>query len=388
MAMKKIPVDQLRTGMKFTKSLFDKNLNIVLPAGKQLDDYILKSLKIRNVEYVETAGELIDEEALKSAGKEDDSKKTDKKKILVDKDTAKYIELYKELVATLSFLYNRYKTGYSFDTDKMQKMSNNLVSTIMTEKNSNVFINLVNITGKGDYLYNHAVNVAILAVMLGQRIGYSMVKLFNLASASLVFDIGMTKIPAYIIEKETKLTAEEFNQIKTHPIHSYQIITRELNLPVEIARVGLEHQERFDGSGYPRRIKSNEISEMSRIISIVDTYEALTKNRVYREKKDSYDAMKLVLSEGSKKFDPELLKAFLGMMSIYPVGSFVRLNTNAIAKVTSSDPVSPFRPTVKVIYDEFGDKVEDGEVIRLSKEKEVYIVKAINSSQMNSDAKE
>lgn len=388
MAMKKIPVDQLRSGMKFTKSLFDKNLNIVLPAGKLLDDYILKSLKIRNVEYVETAGELIDEAAVNPSTTSEEAKKLEKKKIIVDKDTAKYIELYKEMVSTLSFLYNRYKTGYSFDTDKLQKMANNLISTMMTEKNQNVFINLVNITGKGDYLYNHAVNVAILATLLGQKIGYSMVKLMSLATASLVFDIGMTKIPTYIIEKESKLTADEFNQIKTHPIHSYQIITRELGLPVEIARIGLEHQERYDGSGYPRHIKGNEISEMSRIVSIVDTYEALTKNRVYREKKDSYDAMKMVLGEGSKKFDPELLKAFLGMMSIYPIGSFVRLNNNAIAKVTSSDPVSPFRPTVKIVYDEFGDKVEDGEVIRLSKEKEVYIVKAMNSTQISGDAKD
>lgn len=367
--------------MKFTKSLFDKNLNIVLPAGKKLDEYVLKNLKVRNVEYVETAGELVEDETEEPAV---ESVK-EKKKILVDKATARYLDLYKEMVTTLSFLYNRYKTGHLFDTDKLQQMANKMVNAIMTEKNLNVFINLVNITGKGDYLYNHAVNTTVLSILLGRKLGYSMVKLVNLGLAGLVFDIGMAKIPAYIIEKENKLTSEEFNQIKTHPIHSYQIISRELNLPVEIARVGLEHHERWDGSGYPRRIKGNEIGEMSRIVSIIDTYEALTKNRVYREKKDSYDAMRMVLGEGSKKFDPDILKVFLNMMSIYPVGSFVRLNNNAIARVTSADPVSPFRPTVKIIYDEFGDKIDDGEVIRLSKEKEVYIIQAIKSSQITDD---
>ena len=207
-----------------------------------------------------------------------------------------------------------------------------------------------------------------------------MAKLVSLAMGGMLFDIGMLKIPAYIIEKESKLSPEERNLINTHPVYSYQIISREFNLPVEIARIGLEHHERWDGTGYPRKIKGPDLSEMSRIVSIVDTYEAITKNRVYREKKESYDAMKEVLSEGSKRFDPELLKMFLNIMSVYPVGSYVRLNNNAIARVMASDPVSPFRPTVKIVIDEFGDKVEDGELIRLSKEKEIYIIKAVTSA--------
>jgi len=156
----------------------------------------------------------------------------------------------------------------------------------MGEEKIEVWINLINAAGRGDYLSLHIVNTTILALLLGKRLGYSAVKLINLAMASLLFDIGMLKVPAYIVEKEEKLTADEFNQIKTHPIYSYQVISRDLNLPVEIARVGLEHHERYDGTGYPRRLKGQEISEMSRIIAIIDTYEAITKQRVYREKKN------------------------------------------------------------------------------------------------------
>lgn len=385
MGMRKIPIEQLRAGMKFTKSLFDKNLNIVLPAGKVLDEYALKNLNIRNVKFVETAGELV--EAAPKENKKPINKKDEKKKILIDKTTAKYIDFYKESVTKLGALYARYKDGKSFDTDALQRLAQNIVNTIMAEKNQNAFINLINITGKGEYLYSHTVNVTILSILLGRQIGYSIVKLVNLAMASLLFDIGMIKIPAYIVEKEDKLSVEEFNQIKTHPIYSYQIISRELSMPVEIARVGLEHQEKWDGSGYPRNIRGVELSEMSCIVAIVDTYEALTKKRVYREKQESYDAMKTVLGEGSKKFDPELLKVFLNMMSIYPVSSYVRLNNNAIAKVVSADPVSPFRPTVRIVHDEFGDKVDDGEVIRLSKEKDIYIVKAVKSSHVTDEKK-
>ncbi|NPV01349.1 MAG: HD-GYP domain-containing protein [Brevinematales bacterium] len=381
MPMKKIPLEQLKPGMKFTKSLFDKNLNIVLPAGKPLDDISIKNLKLRSLDFVETAGELVDETLQTKAA--EGRELADKKKIKVDKDTARYLEIYKESVTTINALYGRYRSRQGFNVDEVQKLANKLVNTVMMEKNPNVFINLVNITGRGEYLFHHIVNVTLLGILLGQRIGYSMVKLVSLAMAGLLYDIGMTKIPAYIVEKEGKLSPEERNQINTHPIHSYQTISREFNLPTEIARVGLEHHEKWDGTGYPRKIKGNEISEMSRMLAIVDTYEALIKSRVYREKNESYDAMKLVVSEGSKRFDPDLLKVFLNMMSIYPVGGFVRLNNNAIAKVISADAVSPFRPTVKIVYDEFGDKIEDGEVIRLSKEKDIYIVGAVKTSQLN-----
>ncbi len=385
MGMHRINPSTLKTGIKFTKSLFSPDLTIILSAGKVMDAYTLKSILNRDFEYVETAGEMVvvEQKERVFSTKQMDS---GKKKIKVDKETAKYLTLYRESVNGISYLFNRYKSDHRFDTDKLQKIASNIVSGILTEKNPNVFINLVNIVGKGDYLYSHIINTTILSILLGKKIGYSMVKLMNLALSGLVFDLGMTKIPAYIVEKEISLSSEEFNQIKTHPIYSYQIISRELNLPVEIARVGLEHHEKWDGTGYPRRLKGMAISEMTRIISIIDTYEALTKERVYREKTNSYNAMKVVLGEGSKRFDPNLLKVFLSMMSIYPVGSLVKLNNNAIAKVISSDPVSPFRPNIKIIYDEFGDKAENGESIRLAKEKQLYILKVVTGNERSNES--
>ncbi len=384
MPMHKIIIDDLKPGIRFSKSLFDINLNIVLPAGKVLDEFTLSNLKSRHITHVETAGEIMEEKALSI---EYENKGIEKKKIVVDKETAKYVDFYQECLNIIGVQYNKFRNGQGFDPDKIQTLATKMANSIMAEKRPEIFINLVNIAGKGDYLANHIINTAILSVILGQRLGYSMVKLVNLALAALVYDVGMIKIPAYITEKEEKLSPDEYNQVKTHPVHSYQVIAKDLNFPIEIARVGLEHHERFDGTGYPRKIKGYEMSEMSKIIAVVDTYEALTKDRVYREGKESYDAMKMVLGEGSKKLDPEILKVFLGLMSIYPVGCFVQLNTNAIAKVVAADPVSPFRPTVKVMRDEFGDEVENGQVIKLSRETDIYIVKAIQSKLVSNENK-
>ncbi len=386
--MRRIPLSNLRPGMVFDKSLFDSNYNIVLPARKPLDKATIAMLYNRGITEVSTEGEIIevvDESKIQKQTTHPTQETDPHKKVVIDKDAAKHIEFYKNAVTKINNLYQRYKRGESLDVNQFQQLAHEFVNTIMAEKKIEVWINLINAAGRGDYLSLHIVNTTILALLLGKRLGYSAVKLINLAMAALLFDIGMLKIPAYIVEKEDKLAPEEFNQIKTHPIHSYQIIARELGLPVEIARVGLEHHERFDGTGYPRHIKGQEISEMSRIIAIVDTYEAVTKKRAYREKKESYDAMRLILGEGSRKFDPEILKVFLSLMSVYPVGSYVQLNNKCIARVVASDSVSPFRPTVKIVRDEFGDTVEDGEIVRLAKESDLYIVKVVYSSEIQSE---
>lgn len=166
-----------------------------------------------------------------------------------------------------------------------------------------------------DYDYSHGINVSILCVMLGYKMGLNTYLLRPLALGSLLHDIGKVRIPKNIINKKGALTEKEYDIVKLHAPLGYKIIKDELNLPEEIAKLALEHQEKFDGSGYPKGISGEAIDTLSQIVSVCDVYDALVSTKVYANPKPSQDALKIMLNYGSKWFNPSILYKFIHMSS-------------------------------------------------------------------------
>jgi HD-GYP domain-containing protein (c-di-GMP phosphodiesterase class II) len=371
--MKKIPIEELKPGMVFTRTVFGDNYEIVAEPNTPITSKDIENLKRKGVKFVETTGELkgivkIQEEVP-----------------LVDKVESSARELmtfYKSLVDSVESVYTNYKVNKEILPEKVVNIVEKVIDKISEVGDKNVFLNLINIVDKTKYLPTHVLNATILGLLLGKEMNYPESKIKLLGTGILLMDIGMVFIPMSILERETKLTDEEYNKIKTHTVLGYKAVVQENNMSPEVGRVCLEHHERWDGTGYPRNLQKQQISEYARVAAIVDTYEAMTRKRVYRDRMMSFEAMRAILTEGSTKFDPDILKVFLRMMSVYPVGSYVMLNTRAIAKVISSDPISPFRPVVKVVYDEFGTKIDDGETIKLSEETRIFIVRPVKEEEL------
>jgi HD-GYP domain-containing protein (c-di-GMP phosphodiesterase class II) len=371
--MKKIPIEELKPGMVFTRTVFGDNYEIIAEPNTPITSKDIENLKKKGVKFVETTGELkgivkIQEEVP-----------------LVDKVESSARELmtfYKSLVDSVESVYTNYKVNKEILPEKVVNIVEEVIDKISEVGDKNVFLNLINIVDKTKYLPTHVLNATILGLLLGKEMNYPESKLKLLGTGILLMDIGMVFIPMSILERETKLTDEEYNKIKTHTVLGYRAVVQENNMSPEVGRVCLEHHERWDGTGYPRNLQKQQISEYARVAAIVDTYEAMTRKRVYRDRMMSFEAMRAILTEGSTKFDPDILKVFLRMMSVYPVGSYVMLNTRAIAKVISSDPISPFRPVVKVVYDEFGTKIDDGETIKLSEETRIFIVRPVKEEEL------
>lgn len=223
-------------------------------------------------------------------------------------------------------------------------------------------------------LYHHSVNVTLFALGVGLGMGMTDDDLVNLGLGTLLHDVGKLKIPDSILKKPGRLTEEEFEHIKLHTAYGFELLNQVPDLPATSSLVALEHHERVNGSGYPRGLKGDEIHLFGRITAVVDVYEALTANRVYRQAYLPHQAYELVLGGGGTQFDPAVVHSFVTSIAIYPVGMTLLLSNGFKAVVVRSPQKQTHRPIVRMIEDENGVPVSSPWEIDLSNELTVQII--------------
>lgn len=390
MAMKKIKVEQLQPGMVFNKAVYIDMNNILAPPMVPVKEEDIKRLIKWGIEEVETAGEIINRgeragpETLDIKQRiEELTSKTEKKEPEKARrgPQSQISDIYVQMLGMLEEVFNKIRDGVGYNKEDILQAVGNLVEQVKKDKNA--ALNEVMKQRQEKYIYNLGVSVSILSIVTGMSLGYAKHRLLPLATGALLHDIGMVRVPTYITEKNGPLTSTEYNRIKTHPLYGYRIVTRELELGNDVATVVLQHHEAFDGSGYPRKLKGDDISEYARIVSICDVFFAMTTKRSYRDEYMSYHAMKNIVSGSNRKFDPELVKIFLSNLAIYPVGSIVQLNDNTIGKVVSANPELPLRPRISVLIDGFGEKVEGEKIIDLQQKKSLFISKPLSREYLD-----
>lgn len=180
-----------------------------------------------------------------------------------------------------------------------------------------------------DYTFSHGVNVSSICSALAFKFDFNQKDIQELTLAALLHDIGKTRIPKEILTKPKPLIPNELEIMKQHTTFGYDIIKNQMQLGERIALVALEHQEKYNGSGYPRGIKGKEISLFAQITSIADVYDALVSQRVYKEPMSSSDALKIMIAEGSKAFNPFVLYKFIYLVNYKSSDDIVEENTPA-----------------------------------------------------------
>ncbi|MFP3981801.1 MAG: HD-GYP domain-containing protein [Desulfobacterales bacterium] len=205
--------------------------------------------------------------------------------------------------------------------------------------NNAVLMGIATIRDHDDYTFTHSVNVAILSICLGQEIGLSRKSLVRLGISALFHDLGKIDVPVEILNKPGPLDTREFQEIRHHPVNGVRRIIK-LNADSELkARILLppfEHHLRYDLSGYPDTNWSRPLSLFGRIIEICDVYDALTSARSYRQTPLSQDrALGIMLAKSGRDFDPVLLKWFVNMLGVLPMGTLVKLNTGHFGLIYS-----------------------------------------------------
>ena len=247
----------------------------------------------------------------------------------------------------------------------MQSIFNHIVD------NESFIYGLTSLKNYDEYTLNHSVNVCMLALALGRRLGLSRSELVDLGIAAFFHDLGKLDTPPDILNKPARLTREEQEIMERHTHQGAEklIHLKEFRrLPLRAVHVALEHHIKEDLSGYPHYFKKDDVNLFSKIVKVVDSFDALTTRRVYRKKVFTRaEALSLMLEHSGTEFNAVILKAFVNLMGVYPIGTMVALNTGELGIVVDLNPDARFmlRPKVKLIADAQGTKI-DGEAVDLS----------------------
>jgi hypothetical protein len=200
----------------------------------------------------------------------------------------------------------------------------------------------------GSPLITNLINVAILGTKVGIGLGYYGDELHRLSLAGFVHDVGLFAVPKSLITKTGRLTQDERSMIERHPELGYQVLQTCGPAYHWLAHVTRQAHERFNGRGYPYRLAGREINEMALILGVVDVFDALVSERPYRRRLLPHEAVKELLVVERKTFPREILKSLVEQLSVYPIGTTVRLTTGEVGTVTKVNSCYPLRPVVRM----------------------------------------
>jgi HD-GYP domain-containing protein (c-di-GMP phosphodiesterase class II) len=237
--------------------------------------------------------------------------------------------------------------GHPVQIERVEEVVDEMVESMV--RNPDALMWVARLREQDITTYGHGLQVAVYLVAFGRHLGFPRAELAQLGTVGLLLDIGKIKLPRAILEKQGRLSAEEFEAAKTHVSLGLEILSATPNWPVEILEGIAQHHERMNGGGYPRGLKGEQIGIYGRMAGITDCFAALTKARPYAEAVSSYEALRSITGWGGEHFHAPLTEQFVQAIGVFPVGSLVELSTGEVAVVVSHNKVRRLKPRVLLL---------------------------------------
>ncbi|TVY07403.1 HD-GYP domain-containing protein [Paenibacillus cremeus] len=365
--MRLLPLTMVKPGMKLGKRIYNEEGLTLLGERVELTQSLLYRLGDHGVDFV-----YIDDPRTRDIVVQD---------MISDETRMRAISEIRGSFRTIMQDQMKRKAVGSLNVGKtFGSMMSMILDDLTCHKDA--MIMLSNISVMDNYLFQHSLNVCIYATMLGMSYGYSRDELMTLGLGGLLHDVGKTQIPLELLRKKEPLTNEEYERIKKHTTFGYQFLKDEPNIPLISAHCAFQHHERMDGSGYPRGLKGDEIHEYARWVGLVDSYDAMTTHRVYRNAMLPHQAMEILFTGSQTLYEKKMIELFRDKIAIYPIGITVTLNTGESGVVVDLNAKMPHRPVVRILQDADGQELMNPSVeIDLSKKLSVMVT-GVNEDKM------
>ena len=350
--MRLLPIGHCRPGMKLAKRIFSEEGLVLLGENIELTNQLIARLDQIGIQYVYIADPRTDDIELPS---------------IISEETMRIA--LKDIRTNFRLMVERPKqkkgVAYPYIAQPFKQMMNLIIDDLTDHDDA--MIMLMGINSVDQYLYQHSLNVCVYTTLLGIAHGYTRDELATLGIGALLHDIGKVHISNETLNKPGRLTPEEFNAMKEHTNIGYMMLKDEPNIPLIAAHCALQHHERLDGSGYPRGLKGNEIHEYAKWIGIVDSYDAMTTNRVYSAPMLPHEAVERLYGGTGTLYEQSMVQQFRDKVAIYPIGMTVKLYSGEIGVVTAINTHCPHRPIVRILNNEAGEELKAPYEIDLSR---------------------
>lgn len=339
-----LPVSALRPGMFVLAIVRQLGQKEVATSGYLNSEQQIAELVAMGVQTVQ----ICPTRSRKSTEQQVASEDSPQEKCRSEGNTLKIKRLYSEARELQEKLLSQLKQGEPIDVGPLAEVAEEMVDTMFTH--GDAMLCLARIRAKDAYLMEHSMNVAILLANFGRYLGIERAILKELTLGGLLHDVGKIMTPNAILNKPGKLTDEEFAIMREHVVHSREILGQTPGITPVMLEVASHHHERMDGSGYPLGLSGDQLSLYSRMSAIVDVYDAVTADRVYKQGLQPTQAFRILLKGAADHFDGVLVNQFIKCLGVYPVGTLVLLSNQRLALVIERNAEQPLKPKVKVFY--------------------------------------
>jgi cyclic di-GMP phosphodiesterase len=348
----KISLSKLRIGM-YVVAVFKKDKNIRVKSEGYITNKEsiskLKKMSIVEVE-VDPSKEKKQEKSLPQINSTPLRKKTSptEKKVPIEVEMRKANKLYNDAKGLQNKLLDEIKAGSAIDVSEVKQSTDAIVDSIFN--NQDALSCMSRLRMKDEYLIEHSLNVSILMTIFAKYLGVDKAIIEQLALGAFLHDVGKVLVPSEVLNKPGRLTSEEYEVMKQHVTFGIKLLGKLPDLS-DIAKSTVhEHHERLDGKGYPNALNAEQITEYGRMIAIVDSYDAMTAERVYKAGMSPIKAFKILVSDAPNSYDETLVDKFVQCLGLYPVGTLVKLTSGKLGLISQLNKSRPLHPFVKVFY--------------------------------------
>ncbi|GLX65678.1 HD-GYP domain-containing protein [Paenibacillus glycanilyticus] len=363
--MRLVPITQCQPGMRLAKKIFSGDGLVLLGENIELTSRHIVRLDQYGIQYVFIKDPRTDDIVMPE---------------IISENTISLAlkEIKSNFRAMMDLPKQKKGAPYPYIAQPFKQVMNMIIDDLSNHKDA--MIMLMNMGIVDDYLYQHSLNVCVYTTLLGSAYGYPREELMKLGMGALLHDIGKTQIPMDVLKKPGSLTDHEFQMMRNHAKFGFELLKDEPNMPLVVAHCAFQHHERIDGSGYPRGIAGDEIHEYAKWIGLVDSYDAMTTNRVYRSPMLPHQAIELLYAGTGTLYEQHMVQLFRDKVAIYPIGITVQLHTGETGVVVDFNHSYPHRPIVRLLYNEAGEQLGSPYEIDLSKQLSTMIVR-VNGEQ-------